>query len=81
MNPAYPGHRFQKLKLALDPRFWSVRVNHDVRMIVHRTGKSLLLCYVDHYDRAYHWAERCKVVIHATTGAAEASPVQGDRRK
>ena len=71
MNPAQPGHRFHKVDRARDPRFWSVRVNRHVRMIVHRTGKSLLLCYVDHHDRAYHWAERRKLVTHPTTGAAQ----------
>ena len=71
LNPAQPGHRFHKLDRARDPRFWSVRVNRDVRMIVHRTGKNLLLCYVDHHDRAYHWAERRKLVTHPKTGAAQ----------
>ena len=71
LNPAQPGHRFHKVDRARDPRFWSVRVNRDVRMIVHRTGKSLLLCYVDHHDRAYQWAERRKLVAHPTTGAAQ----------
>ena len=71
LNPAQPGHRFHKVDRARGPGFWSVRVNRDVRMIVHRTGKSLLLCYVDHHDRAYHWAERRKLVTHPTTGAAQ----------
>ena len=35
-----------------DPNFWSVRVNKDVRIIVHKTAASLLLCYVDHHDDA-----------------------------
>ncbi len=71
LNPAQPGHRFHKLDRACDPRFWSVRVNRDVRMIVHRTGKNLLLCYVDHHDKAYQWAERRKLITHPTTGAAQ----------
>ena len=71
LNPAQPGHRFHKVDRARGPGFWSVRVNRDVRMVVHRTGKSLLLCYVDHHDRAYHWAERRKLVTHPTTGAAQ----------
>ena len=71
LNPAHPGHRFHKVDRARDRRFWSVRVNRDVRMIVHRTGKSLLLCYVDHHDQAYYWAERRKLVTHPTTGAAQ----------
>jgi hypothetical protein len=46
-------------------------VNSDIRLIVHRTDGSLLLCYVDHHDRAYAWAERRKVETHPTTGAAQ----------
>ena len=71
LNPAQPGHRFHKVDRARDTRFWSVRVNRDVRMIVHRTSKGLLLCYVDHHDKAYQWAERRKLVTHPTTGAAQ----------
>src|SRR5699024_8005126 len=58
LNPANPGMQFHKLDRAKDKRFWSVRVNRDIRLIVHRTDASLLLCYVDHHDKAYQWAER-----------------------
>lgn len=71
MNPANPGLSFHKLDRAKDKNFWSVRVNSDVRIIVHRTGSSLLLCYVDHHDRAYAWAERRKLETHPKTGAAQ----------
>src|SRR5690606_35898078 len=37
----------------------------------HKTAGSLLLCYVDHHDKAYQWAERRKLEIHPTTGAAQ----------
>src|SRR3989442_4530276 len=63
--------RFHKLAKARDKGFWSVRVNQDIRLIVHRTAQSLLLCYVDHHDRAYAWAERRKLETHPTTGAAQ----------
>jgi superfamily I DNA/RNA helicase len=46
-------------------------VNSDVRLIVHRTDTSLLLCYVAHHDDAYHWAERRKLETHPKTGAAQ----------
>jgi hypothetical protein len=39
-------------------------------LIVHRTGTSVLLCYVNHHDNAYHWAERRKLETHPKTGAA-----------
>lgn len=62
---------FHKLDRAKDANFWSVRVSRDIRLIVHKTAGSLLLCYVDHHDRAYHWAERRKLEVHPTTGAAQ----------
>src|SRR6058998_3515052 len=71
LNPVNPGMSFHKLSKAKDKRFWSVRVNQDIRLIVHRTDRNLLLCYVDHHDRAYAWAERRKLETHPTTGAAQ----------
>lgn len=71
MNPASPGLSFHKLDRARDRNFWSVRVNADIRLIVHRTQGSLLLCYVDHHDKAYDWAERRKLETHPKTGAAQ----------
>jgi len=61
----------QKLDKAKDKNFCSVRVNKDIRLIVHRTDRSLLLCYVDHHDEAYRWAERRKLQTHPKTGAAQ----------
>ena len=71
INPAHPGMSFHKLDRAKDPRFWSVRVGSDIRLIVHRSASSLLLCYVDHHDKAYAWAERRKLEVHPATGAAQ----------
>jgi superfamily I DNA/RNA helicase/mRNA-degrading endonuclease RelE of RelBE toxin-antitoxin system len=71
MDPSNPGMQFHKLDRAKDKNFWSVRVNRDIRLIVHKTEASLLLCYVDHHDAAYNWAERRKIVTHPTTGAAQ----------
>jgi len=48
-----------------------VRVSSDVRLIVHKSSESLLLCYVAHHDKAYQWAERRKLEIHPKTGAAQ----------
>jgi len=71
INPANPGMSFHKLDRAKDTRFWSVRVGSDIRLIVHKSASSLLLCYVDHHDKAYAWAERRKLEVHPTTGAAQ----------
>ncbi len=71
MNPAAPGMQLHKLTKAKDKDFWSVRVNEGMRLIVHRTADSLLLCYVGHHDDAYRWAERRKIERHPRTGAAQ----------
>ena len=71
MNPASPGFSFHKLAKAKDKNFWSLRVGSDIRLIVHKTEGSLLLCYVNHHDRAYDWAERWKLETHPKTGAAQ----------
>jgi hypothetical protein len=71
INPAAPGMQFHRLDKAKDKNFWSVRVSGDIRLIVHRSDASLLLCYVDHHDRAYEWAERRKLETHPKTGAAQ----------
>ncbi len=71
LDPANPGMQFHKLERTKDRCFWSVRVNDDIRLIVHRTDQSLLLCYVDHHDAAYSWAERRRLSVHPKTGAAQ----------
>lgn len=71
LDPSAPGLSFHKLDRAKDPHFWSVRVNADLRLIVHKTASALLLCHVDHHDAAYAWAERRRIERHPTTGAAQ----------
>jgi mRNA-degrading endonuclease RelE of RelBE toxin-antitoxin system len=71
VNPANPGMKYHKLDKAKDKYFYSVRVNSDIRLIVHKNETSLLLCYVDHHDKAYDWAERRKLQTHPKTGAAQ----------
>ena len=71
LNPAQPGHSLHRVTGAKDPNFWSVRVNLDFRMIVHRGGDGMTLCYVGHHDEVYKWAERRKLETHPTTGAAQ----------
>lgn len=77
LNSANPGMSFHKLDKAKDKNFWSVRVSSDIRLIVHRTPESLLLCYVDHHDDAYRWAERRKIVDKEYSGPARVSGSAG----
>jgi mRNA-degrading endonuclease RelE of RelBE toxin-antitoxin system len=71
LNPANPGMSFHKLDKARDKNFWSVRASSDIRLIVHKSEASLLLCYAGHHDDAYDWAERRKLETHPKTGAAQ----------
>lgn len=71
IDPSRPGLKFHRIDRSRDKHFWSVRVNRDLRIVVHKTNKSLLLCYVDHHDDAYGWAERRKIERHPKTGAAQ----------
>ena len=71
LDPANPGMQFHKLDKAKDKNFWSVCVSSDIRLIVHRTDGSLLLCYVDHHDKAYQWGKSRKLQTHPKTGAAQ----------
>ncbi|HKZ78889.1 MAG TPA: hypothetical protein VJ124_11355 [Pyrinomonadaceae bacterium] len=71
MNPVNPGMQLHKIDKAKDTSFWSVGVSRDIRLIVHKTSASFLLCYVDHHDAAYQWAERRRLEVHPKTGAAQ----------
>jgi len=71
VNPARPGMKLHRIDRAKDSDFWSVRVSGDIRLIVHRTASTLMLCYTDHHDAAYKWAERRRLESHPKTGAAQ----------
>ena len=76
MNPAHPSLKLHKLEKAYDKNLWSIRVNDGIRIIVHKTGSSFMLCYVDHHNPAYSWAERRRLLTHPKTGAAQFVEVQ-----
>jgi hypothetical protein len=71
VDPSHPGLKFHRIDRAKDPDFWTVRVNKDIRIVVHRRGQDMLLAYVDHHDDAYAWAERRRLDVHPHTGAAQ----------
>ncbi len=71
MNPVNPGMALHRIDNAKDKNFWSARVSRDIRLIVHKTQASFLLCYVGHHDAAYEWAEIRRLETHPKTGAAQ----------
>ena len=70
-QPDRPGLQFHRIDNSKDPNFWSVRVSRDIRIIVHKTGASVLLAYVGHHDDAYRWAERRRIEAHPKTGVLQ----------
>ncbi|CBS87327.1 3'-5' exonuclease [Azospirillum lipoferum] len=71
IDPSSPGLKFHRVERSRDPHFWTVRVNDDLRIVVHKTDGNFLLCYVDRHDDAYGWAEKRRIEAHPTTGAAQ----------
>ena len=71
MNPAHPGLKFHRIDRAIEKRFWSFRVNRDIRIIVFKSADEFVLLYTDHHDQAYAWAERRRKETHPSTGAAQ----------
>ena len=71
MNPSRPSLRLHRIEGARDRNFRSARVNRDIRIIVHQSGDSMTLCYVDHHDNAYKWAHDRRLEAHPHTGAMQ----------
>lgn len=71
MNPANPGLQLHRIDKSKDKHFWSARVNRDLRLVIHKTAQTFMVCYVAHHDDAYNWAERRRIETHPTTGAAQ----------
>ncbi len=71
LNPENPGFQFHRVTKAKEKLFWSFRVNRDIRIILYKSAADFILCYTDHHDAAYTWAERRKMDIHPETGAAQ----------
>jgi hypothetical protein len=76
MDPTGNGLQLHRIDKSKDPNFWSARVNRDVRLIVHKTGESMLVAYVDHHNNAYAWAERRRIEAHPRTGAVQSVEVR-----
>src|SRR6218665_763386 len=76
INPMNPGMQLHRIEQSKDNHFWSARVSRDLRLIIHRTEASFLLCYPAHPDRDYRWAERRKLEVHPTNGAAHCAELR-----
>lgn len=81
LDPSANGLRMHKLTGGRDKNFWSVSATMDLRVILHRQDGSLLVCYVDHHDKAYEWAANRKLEVHPATGAAQLVEVEEVNRE
>jgi len=71
IDPSGNGLQMHRIDKSKDPNFWSVRVNRDLRLIIHKNSDSVLVAYVGHHDPAYAWAERRRIEAHPRTGAMQ----------
>ncbi len=76
-----PGSRMHQIEGARDRNFRSVRVNQDLRIIIHQSGAGTTLCYVDHHDDAYKWAHGRRIEAHPHTGAMQIVEIRETVRK
>lgn len=65
------GKQVHRIDKSRDKNFWSVRASRDIRLVIHKTGERIVLCYVDHHDPAYAWAERRVFEVHPRTQALQ----------
>ncbi|MBX9745670.1 MAG: AAA family ATPase, partial [Hyphomonadaceae bacterium] len=73
--------QFHRIDKSRDKNFWSVRASRDIRLVVHKTGERIVLCYVDHHDPAYAWAERRVFEVHPRTQALQIVEVEEVTRR
>ena len=71
MNPSHPSLKLHRIDRAKDQNFWTIRVNDDLRCVLHKKEDTILVCYVDHHDKAYTWAQKRKIEVHPRTGAVQ----------
>ena len=71
LNPELPGLRLHRVEKVADAGFWSARVTDGLRLILHRTNDSMMLCHVGTHDSAYRWAERRRIEAHPVTGVVQ----------
>jgi hypothetical protein len=69
-NPRNPGARLERIRGAAGQNFWSARASEELRIVVHKIGSTLTLCYVDSHDDAYDWAHRHRLNSDSNTGVA-----------
>ncbi|WP_045221849.1 UvrD-helicase domain-containing protein [Desulfonatronum thioautotrophicum] len=72
-NPNSPGINYEKIHVASDPNFRSVRIDDAYRGIIFKpdTGNVYVLLWVDLHDDAYAWAKKKKCTVNPETGSLQ----------
>ena len=68
VDPHLPGLNLEHIDTWFDPMIYSLRVNQNYRIILHKDGDFCTLLYVDKHDAAYKWAERRTAAVNEKTG-------------
>ncbi|HVA63834.1 MAG TPA: UvrD-helicase domain-containing protein [Terriglobales bacterium] len=71
LHPTSGGIQYEKLHAGQD--LYSVRIDNAWRAIIFHPpqGEVYVLCWIDHHDAAYRWAEHKKFSVHPATGALQ----------
>ena len=67
-DPRLPGLNLEHINTWFDENIYSLRVNQNYRIILHKAGDFCTLLYVDKHDAAYKWAERRTAAVNEKTG-------------
>jgi KaiC/GvpD/RAD55 family RecA-like ATPase len=67
-NPKLPGLHWHRLDKCKDSSFASIRSSLDIRIILHPCLDGEIICYVDHHNDAYAWAEKRTLTFDEKTG-------------
>jgi superfamily I DNA/RNA helicase len=72
-NPNSPGINYEKIHVASDPNFRSVRIDDTYRGIIFKpdSGNVYVLLWVDLHDDAYAWAKKKKCTVNPETGSLQ----------
>jgi superfamily I DNA/RNA helicase/mRNA-degrading endonuclease RelE of RelBE toxin-antitoxin system len=72
-NPRSPGINYEKIKISVDKKLFSVRIDDNYRGVVVREEESgaYLLLWVDSHDKAYQWAARRRCEVNPKTGVLQ----------
>jgi len=77
-NPLHPSLRLHELDHSPHKDWWAYYVNKDIRVIVSDQQDSWVVCYVNHHDDAYQWAERRRFTLDLMTGSYSIAPPAED---